>query len=158
MTKARFADIPAECLPRRTRPTPFAPPRRSADPRARGDAGVHEIGDAFLGVSAGPLRKACKAVFKDLPGRTASVAGRRARDLARRRVREERYARIELTGSRRQSVPRRSPRADVRGDDRHRRVVGLVDAIATQRLWAISQNEGEPMKSAMLAWSTDRNM
>jgi len=34
----------------------------------------------------------------------------------------------------------------------------FVDAIASQSLWAILQNEGEPMKSAMLAWSTDRNM
>jgi len=110
-----------------------------------------------LGVSAVPLRQACKALFKDLSWPDAAAWQADVLAIWRgAQVREERYAAIELSGL----------KAALRFHDlsavpmyEEMIVTGawwdLVDTIATHRLWAILEREGEAMKRVMRAWSTD---
>ena len=111
----------------------------------------------YRGVSAPVVRRLCRGAFIGLS--YADAADWRADVLALWReaaFREERYAAIELTGHR-----------GARGFQRFAAlplyeeliVTGAwwdyVDAIATQRLWTLLQADREPMRAAMLAWSTD---
>ena len=75
------------------------------------------------------------------------------------KYREERYAAIELTGVR---AARAFQRIDALPAYEAMIVDGAwwdyVDVIATQRLWAILQNDRPQMKARMLAWSRDGDM
>ncbi len=128
--------------------------------RAAGAQAYMKSAMPFLGVSAVPLRRVCKAVFGGL--RYADAAAWHADVLAiwrAARFREERYAAIELTGIRAAAAFQRMAALAMYGE---MIVEGAwwdyVDAIATQRLWLILQNDGAAMKRAMLAWSRDDNM
>jgi 3-methyladenine DNA glycosylase AlkD len=114
----------------------------------------------YHGVSAVPLRQICKALFKDLTWPDSDAWQRDVLALWRgAEFREERYAAIELTGVK---AARPFHTLDALPMYEEMVVTGawwdFVDAIAGQRLWAILQNEGEPMKRAMRAWSTDADM
>lgn len=91
----------------------------------------------YLGVSTVPLRKVCRDIFKALswPDRVSWESDVLA-IWHGAEFREERYAAIELTGA----------------------WWDYVDNIATQRLWAILQNDGQAMKERMLAWSSAADM
>jgi len=113
-----------------------------------------------LGVSTAPMRQVCRRVFAGLTW--LDSAAWRADVLTIWRgaeSREHRYAAIELTGVR---AARAFHRIDALPMYEEMVVGGAwwdyVDAIATQRLWAILQNDREPMKEWMLAWSRDPNM
>ncbi|HEY6815395.1 MAG TPA: DNA alkylation repair protein [Croceibacterium sp.] len=114
----------------------------------------------YLGVSAVPLRQICKALFKNLAWPTDEAWQRDVLALwCAARFREERYAAIELTG-----VKAARPFHTLAALPLYEEMIvsgawwDFVDAIATQRLWVILQNEGQPMKQAMLGWSTDPDM
>jgi 3-methyladenine DNA glycosylase AlkD len=114
----------------------------------------------YLGVSAVPLRKACKALFAGLDWRDSQAWQAEVLAIWRgAQFREERYAAIELTGVRRAkqfhtlgALPMYEEMV----------VTGawwdFVDAIASQRLGAILQHERAAMKRAMLEWSADSDM
>ena len=133
----------------------------AADPaRAPGMQAYMKSAMPYLGVAAVPLRRVCKAAFVDLawPDGAAWQAAVLAiwRGAA---YREERYAAIELTGVR---AARAFQRMDALAMYEEMVVDGAwwdyVDAIATQRLWPILQNEPGAMKTAMRGWSRDDNM
>jgi 3-methyladenine DNA glycosylase AlkD len=114
----------------------------------------------FLGVPAVPLLKYCREFFKELSW--ASSEAWQADVLGLWTIanyREVRYAAIELTG-----VKAAGPfqHLDALPMYEHLIVDGAwwdyVDAIATQRLWAIVRNDGAPMKRVMRAWSNGHNM
>ena len=114
----------------------------------------------YLGVSAVPLRAACKRVFAGLIYPTAEAW--RAEVLAiwhGARFREQRYAAVELTGIRAASPFQRIDALPMYED---MIVTGAwwdhVDAIATQRLWAILQNDPAPMTRAMRDWAQSPDM
>ena len=114
----------------------------------------------YLGVSTVPLRKVCRDVFKDLSW--PDLASWEADVLAIWRgaeFREERYAAIELSGVR---ASRAFQHLDALPMYEEMIVTGAwwdyVDNIATQRLWAILQNDREAMKEQMLAWSSNPDM
>jgi 3-methyladenine DNA glycosylase AlkD len=114
----------------------------------------------YLGVSTVPLRAACKAVFANLRYADSVEWQRDVLDIWRgAEFREERYAAIELTGIR---AARPFQTLDALGLYEEMIVTGAwwdyVDAIATQRLWAILQHDPAAMKRRMLAWSRDENM
>jgi 3-methyladenine DNA glycosylase AlkD len=133
----------------------------AADPaRAPGMQAYMKSAMPYLGVSAVPMRQVCKAAFAGLAWTDA--AAWQADVLAIWRgagFREERYAAIELTGVR---AARAFQRIDALPMYEEMIVDGAwwdyVDVIATQRLWAILQNDRDAMKSAMLAWSRDGTM
>jgi 3-methyladenine DNA glycosylase AlkD len=132
-----------------------AAPERAADMQAYMKSAM-----PYLGVSAVPLRQVCKQAFTDL--RYESAPQWRADVLALwrgARFREERYAAIELTGLR---AAQPFQRIDALPMYEEVIVTGAwwdyVDPIAGQRLWAILQHDGEPMKRTMLAWAVDENM
>ena len=114
----------------------------------------------FLGIAADPLRRACREIFKELAWDSGQAWQADVLAIWRgAEFREERYAAIELTGV----------KAAVRFHDlsalpmyEEMIVTGAwwdyVDVIASNRLWAILQREGEPMKRKMREWSTDRDM
>lgn len=114
----------------------------------------------YLGVPASPLRKVCREAFRDLcwlDGETWQADVLALWHGAA--FREERYAAIELTGVR---AARGFHGLDALPLYEALIVDGAwwdyVDAIATQRLWAILRTEGVPMKRAMRAWSTGANL
>jgi 3-methyladenine DNA glycosylase AlkD len=114
----------------------------------------------YLGVSAVPLRQVCKALFNDLAWPTGEAWQRDVLTLWRgAKFREERYAAIELTG-----VKSARPCQTLAALPMYEEMIvtgawwDFVDVIAGQRLWVMLQNEGEPMKRAMRAWSTDADM
>jgi len=114
----------------------------------------------YLGVSAVPLRKVCRDVFTGLNWRHSTAWQADVLALWRGAgYREERYAAIELTGVR---AARDWQRLDALPMYEEMVVTGAwwdyVDAIATQRLWAVLQHEGAAMTRAMQAWSTDPDM
>jgi 3-methyladenine DNA glycosylase AlkD len=76
--------------------------RAVADPdRAAGAQAYMKSEMPFLGVAAGPLRKACRRVFADKAIPSAAAWRREVLAIWRNaRFREERYAAIELTGAR----------------------------------------------------------
>jgi 3-methyladenine DNA glycosylase AlkD len=133
----------------------------AADPaRAGGMQAYMKSAMPYLGVSAVPMRAVCKVAFAGLAW-PDSVAWQ-ADVLAVWRAagfREERYAAIELTGVR---AARAFQRIDALTMYEEMIVDGAwwdyVDAIATQRLWAILENDRSATKAAMLAWSGDADM
>ena len=109
----------------------------------------------YLGVSAVPLRAACKALFADL--RYESSAHWQADVLMLWRgaqYREERYAALALSGI---SAARDFQRMDALGMYEEMIVTGawwdFIDPIAGQRLAAILAAERLPMTQAMLEWA-----
>ena len=132
-----------------------------ADPvRAAGQQAYMKSAMPYFGVSTVPMRRTCKAIFKDLiwPDRKAWQADVLA--LWRGAThREERYAAIELSGMK---AARAFQRIDALPMYEEMIVTGAwwdhVDAIAGQRLWTILDNDRPAMRTAMLAWSRDRDM
>jgi 3-methyladenine DNA glycosylase AlkD len=135
--------------------------KEAADPsRAPGMQAYMKSAMPYLGVSAVPLRQVCKAQFKDLAWPSAETWQCDVLAIWRNaEFREERHAAIELTG-----VKAARPFHTLAALQMYEEMIvtgawwDYVDAIATQRLWAILQNDGEQMKHAMFAWSTDSNM
>jgi len=133
----------------------------AADPaRAPGMQAYMKSAMPYLGVSAVPLRRVCRALFKDLAWPDGEAWQGDVLALWRgAEFREQRYAAIELSG-----VKAARPFHTLAALPMYEEMVvtgawwDFVDAIAAQRLWAILQNEGGPMKRAMLAWSTDQDM
>ena len=135
--------------------------KQAADPaRAGGMQAYMKSAMPYFGVSAVPMRAVCKELFAGLAW--PDSAGWQADVLAiwrNARFREERYAAIELTGVR---AARGFQHMDALPMYAEMIVDGAwwdyVDAIATQRLWPILQNDPAAMRKAMLAWSRDGNM
>ena len=135
--------------------------REVADPaRAPGMQAYMKSAMPYLGAATVPMRQVCKAVFTGLAW--PDSAAWQADVLAIWRgaqYREERYAAIELTGVR---AARAFQRIDALPMYETMIVEGAwwdyVDAIATQRLWAILQNDRPQMKARMLTWSRDGDM
>jgi len=133
----------------------------AADPaRAPGMQAYMKSAMPYLGVSAVPLRQICKALFRDLVWPDSDAWQCDVLAIWRgAEFREERYAAIELTG-----VKVARPFHTLAALPMYEEMIvtgawwDYIDAIAGHRLWAILQHEGEPMKRAMLAWSTDRDM
>jgi len=114
----------------------------------------------YLGVSAVPMRAVCKALFAGLEWPDSRAWQADVLAIWRgARFREERYAAIELTGVR---AARGFQHIDALAMYETMIVEGAwwdyVDAIATQRLWAILQNDRAAMRTAMLGWSRDADM
>jgi 3-methyladenine DNA glycosylase AlkD len=135
--------------------------RAVADPgRAAGMQAYMKSDMPYLGVSAVPLRAVCKAAFADLLYAATTDWQQDVVAIWRgARFREERYAAIELTGIR---AARAFQTMDALLLYEEMIVTGAwwdyVDAIATQRLWAILKAEPDAMKRRMLAWSRDDNL
>jgi len=135
--------------------------KEAADPaRADGMQAYMKSAMPYLGVSTVPMRKVCKAVFAGLDWPDSAAWQKDVLAIWRgARFREERYAAIELTGVR---AAHAFQRMDALPMYEEMIVDGAwwdyVDAIATQRLWEILQNDRDAMKAAMLAWSGDGNM
>ena len=133
----------------------------AADPeRARGMQAYMKSAMPYLGVSAVPLRRVCKDLFKDLSWPDSETWQREVLAIWRvAEFREERYAAVELTGVR---VARPFHTLAALPMYEEMIVTGAwwdyVDAIASQRLWTILENEGEPMKRSMRGWSTDADL
>ena len=114
----------------------------------------------YLGVSAVPLRAACKALFADLQYETSVQWQADVLTLWRSaQYREERYAALALSGIR---AARDFQRIDALAMYEEMIVTGawwdFIDPIAGQRLAAILATEGPPMKQAMLDWASSDNM
>jgi 3-methyladenine DNA glycosylase AlkD len=114
----------------------------------------------FLGVSAAPLRKVCREMFKGLTWDKASDWQADVLAIWRgAKFREERYAAIELTGEKAAKAFQ-----DLSALPMYEEMIvtgawwDYVDVIASHRLWEILQREGEAMKRKMLDWSTDRDV
>ena len=135
--------------------------KEAADPaRAPGMQAYMKSAMPYLGVATVPMRQVSKSVFADLAW--PDSAAWEADVLAIWRgaeYREERYAAIELTGVR---AARAFQRIDALPMYEEMIVQGAwwdyVDAIATQRLRAILQNDRAQTKAGMLAWSRDDDM
>lgn len=135
--------------------------KEAADPeRAPGMQAYMKSAMPYLGVSAVPMRQVCKSVFSGLAW--PDGAAWQVDVLAIWRAagfREERYAAIELTGVR---AARGFQHMDALPMYEVMIVEGAwwdyVDAIATQRFWAILGNDRAAMRKKMLAWSRDGNM
>lgn len=114
----------------------------------------------YLGVSAVPLRAACKRVFAGLDYSSAEMWRDDVLAIWRgAEFREQRYAAIELTGLR---AARPFQRFDALPMYEEMIVAGAwwdcVDAIATQRLWPILETDPVPMRRAMLDWARSEDM
>lgn len=135
--------------------------REVADPgRAPGMQAYMKSAMPYLGVSTVPLRRVTRALFRDLSWSDAHAWQTDVLALWRgAEFREERYAAIELTGTK-AALPFQTLAALPLYEELI--VSGAwwdyVDPIAGQRLWAILQHDGEAMKRAMLGWSTDPDM
>ncbi|MXO58354.1 DNA alkylation repair protein [Altererythrobacter salegens] len=135
--------------------------KAAADPaRAPGMQAYMKSEMPYLGVSAVPLRQACKELFRGLGW--ARSEDWQADVLALWRgaqFREERYAAIELTGVK---AAHHFQRLDALPMYEEMIVTGAwwdyVDAIAGGRFWTLIVNEGVRMKRSMRSWSSDRNM
>ena len=133
----------------------------AADPaRAPGMQAYMKSAMPYLGVPAVPLQRACKALFSDLAWPDSEAWQRDVLALWRGAgFREERYAAIALSG-----VKAARLFQDMSALPMYEELIAtgawwdFVDTIAGQRLWVLLQNEGEPMKRAMLEWSTDDDM
>ena len=109
----------------------------------------------FLGVSAVPMRAACKRIFTDHPISDKRTWQKDVLTLWRRALyREERYGAIELSGDKR---ARAFQTFDVLPLYEEMIVTGAwwdyVDTIATHRLDQLLRTEPRRMRKAMLAWS-----
>ena len=114
----------------------------------------------YLGVSAVPLRAACKALFADMHYETSAQWQADVLGLWRdAQYREERYAALALSGIR---ATRDFQRIGALAMYEEMIVTGawwdFIDPIAGQRLAAILANEGPPMRDAMLDWAHSENM
>ena len=114
----------------------------------------------YLGVPAGPLRTACKAVFAPLAFASAAEWQAAVRELwDGAEFREERYAALELTAVKQ---ARGWQTMDALPLYEHLAVTGawwdLVDPVASNRLWPLLKHDPQPMRAAMLAWATDDDM
>jgi len=114
----------------------------------------------YLGVSAVPLRAACKALFADLRYETSAQWQADVLGLWRgAQYREERYAALALSAIR---AARDFQRLDALAMYEEMIVTGawwdFIDPIAGQRLASILAAEGQPMKDAMLDWASSENM
>lgn len=114
----------------------------------------------FHGVAAPRLRAICKLIFAEHPVVDASTWRRDVLALWRgARLREERYAAIELARDRR---ARSFQTMDALPMYEEMIVDGawwdLVDTIASHLLSAILANEPKEMRRAMLAWSRDEDV
>lgn len=133
----------------------------AADPsRAAGMQAYMKSAMPYLGVSAAPLRKACRTVFAGLDWSDSDAWQRDVLAIWRGAAfREERYAAIALTG-----VRAAKPYQDLSALPLYDELIvtgawwDYVDVIATQRLWLLLANERAAMRKTMLAWSTDANM
>jgi len=133
---------------------------RIADPaRAPAMQAYMKSAMPYLGISAVPLRVACKALFAGLD--YVDAASWKADVLALwrgARFREERYAAIALTG-----IPAARRFQTVNALDLYEEMIvagawwDYVDTIAG-RLWAILKADRVAMRHAMLAWAQDANM
>ena len=128
--------------------------------RAAGQQAYMKSAMPYFGVSAVPLRQACKAIFADLIWPDSAAWQADVLALWRGAThREERYAAIELSGVR---AARGFQRMDALRMYAEMIVTGAwwdyVDAIAGQRLWAILEYDRPAMRRTMLAWSRDRDM
>ncbi|HTU12412.1 MAG TPA: DNA alkylation repair protein [Allosphingosinicella sp.] len=132
-----------------------------ADPvRAAGQQAYMKSAMPYHGVSAVPLRRLCKDVFKDLSWPDGKSWQADVLALWRGAThREERYAAIELSGVR---AARAFQHVDALTMYEEMIVTGawwdFVDTIAGHRLWTLLENDRERMRTTMLAWSTDRDM
>jgi 3-methyladenine DNA glycosylase AlkD len=132
-----------------------------ADPaRAAGMQAYMKSPLPYLGVSAVPLRQVCRELFRGLAWSTAEAWHADVLAVWRgAEFREERYAAIELTG-----VKAAREFHDLSALPMYEEMIitgawwDYVDAIATQRLWAILEREGDAMKRIMLAWSKDADV
>jgi 3-methyladenine DNA glycosylase AlkD len=133
----------------------------AADPsRAPGMQAYMKSAMPYLGVSTVPLRQVCKALFAGLAWPDSTAWQKEVLTIWRgARFCEERYAAIELSGVR---AARDFQRMDALPIYEEMITGGAwwdyVDAIATQRLWAILQHDRASMKPAMLAWSRGDDM
>ena len=135
--------------------------REVADPaRAPGMRAYMKSEMPYLGVSAVPLRRVCRALFNGLAWDDAEAWQADVLAIWRRaEFREERHAAIELTGLR---VAR--PFHDLSTLPMYEEMIvtgawwDYVDIIAAHRLSAILQRQGAAMKREMLGWSTNANM
>jgi 3-methyladenine DNA glycosylase AlkD len=133
----------------------------AADPvRGPGMQAYMKSAMPYLGVSAVPMRAVCKELFAGLAWPDSAAWQEDVLAIWRvARFREERYAAIELTGVR---AARGFQHMDALGMYEELIVEGAwwdyVDVIATQRLWAIVDNDRAAMRKKMLAWSRDENM
>ncbi len=114
----------------------------------------------YLGVSAVPLRAACKRAFAQFELADAETWRRIVLGIWRKaRFREERYGAIELCGERR-ARPFQTMEALPMYEEMI--VTGAwwdtVDALATHRLGDLLRRSPAAMKRKMLSWSRDRDM
>lgn len=135
--------------------------RDAADPaRAPAMQAYMKSAMPYLGVSAVPLRAACRALFAGLAYEGAAAWQADVLALWRgAQFREERYAAIELSGIR-PAQPFQTMDALPMYEEMI--VTGawwdFVDVIAGQRLLAILRNDPAAMKPAMLAWARGPDM
>lgn len=115
----------------------------------------------FLGVAAGPLRKACRCVFTDHPIGSAAAWRRAVLAIWRNaRFREERYCAIELTGARAYRAYQ-----DLAALPMYEEMIvsgawwDYVDALAIHRVGAfLLRDFPRPMKAEMRRWSRGADM
>ena len=135
--------------------------REAADPaRAPAMQAYMKSAMPYLGVSAVPLRRVCKDLFRDLSWPDSAAWQRDVLAIWRgAEFREERYGAIELTGVR---AARGFQDTGALALYEEMIVTGawwdFVDAIAGQRLWPILREDRARMTPAMLGWSTDADM
>jgi 3-methyladenine DNA glycosylase AlkD len=135
--------------------------RAVADPaRAAGAQAYMKSAMPFIGVGAVPLRKACRALFRDLDFENDDEWRDAVLGLWREaKFREERYAAIELSGIRAAETWQ-----TMRALPMYEEMIvdgawwDFVDVIASNRLGPILRNQTKPMRRAMLAWSRDPNL
>ena len=136
--------------------------RAVADPdRAAGAQAYMKSEMPFLGVAAGPLRKACRRVFADHPILSAAAWRREILAIWRNaRFREERYAAIELTGARAYRAYQ-----DHAALEMYEEMIvsgawwDYVDALAIHRVGAfLLRDFPSAMKAEMRRWSRDADM
>lgn len=133
----------------------------AADPaRAPGMQAYMKSAMPYLGVSAVPMRAICKALFAGLTWSDSAAWQADVFAIWRgAEFREERYAALELTGVRAASQFQRLAALPMYEE---MIVTGAwwdyVDWIAGQRLLAILQAEGAPMKREMLGWARGGDM
>ena len=109
----------------------------------------------YLGVTAVPLDKICRSIFRELSYSTSSAWQRNVLAIWNcARFREERYAAIALTGIK---AAQSFQRGDALGMYEQMIVTGAwwdyIDPIATGRLGQLLRNEPAAIKRAMRTWS-----
>jgi 3-methyladenine DNA glycosylase AlkD len=114
----------------------------------------------YLGVSAVPMRQACRRVFTSAAFSSRAVWAREVLSVWRgARFREERYAAIELTGHK---VSR--PFQTLASLPLYEEIIvtgawwDYVDAVAAHRIGPLLSAYPAPMERTMLRWSRDEDM